>query len=272
MRDGNPALLDALHPWGHSRIQLVLATKSMTKALVCLDYLSVLWVYIMVVGSPPRLRGLLGLGCRCLRSGGITPASAGTTSSSPPSHCSHKDHPRVCGDYFSAMLNMGSVWGSPPRLRGLPMRKPGSGLFTGITPASAGTTELHRTVLVHPEDHPRVCGDYCSSERSGTIANGSPPRLRGLLTCPGRGGIEHGITPASAGTTVIRGSSAPPVPDHPRVCGDYYLLIVCELPIQGSPPRLRGLLRSVRPDGCKRRITPASAGTTFFLLSLPSAP
>ena len=89
-------------------------------------------------GSPPRMRGkgLSGL-CAC-RGSGITPAHAGKIKdsgrTSPRSRdhprvcgekthrcwqtCICRDHPRACGEKAYSRVIIGSLWGSPPRMRG----------------------------------------------------------------------------------------------------------------------------------------------------------
>ena len=218
----------------------------------------------MNAGSPPRLRGLQSKRRRKTQQSGITPASAGTTSTPSSSAGPRQDHPRVCGDYPWYPRLRSSLRGSPPRLRGLLAITPDAELVARITPASAGTTQLMRMSSTLCKDHPRVCGDYKLTATASSGYVGSPPRLRGLRSI----GIHElegsGITPASAGTTAITIPDTSFFEDHPRVCGDYKHHSAPARSSRGSPPRLRGLL--LRPDVGKIviRITPASAGTTQY--------
>ena len=168
----------------------------------------------------------------------------------------------MCGDYSSSPRPFSFRVGSPPRVRGLHRNAGIARQRGGITPACAGTTRTRRSAPWCRWDHPRVCGDYLDPEHEAAIAEGSPPRVRGLLKnadylLPG-----DRITPACAGTTSAGASCSFKSRDHPRVCGDYLNNLDDATVTLGSPPRVRGLRpASAGADG-RRRITPACAGTT----------
>ena len=89
---------------------------------------------------------------------------------------------------------------------------------------------------------------------------GSPPRVRGKGVVDVLVSEPLGITPAYAGK---RGSGSLPRScrrDHPRVCGEKISQTRRNLPLGGSPPRVRGkaLLEKLLFRLC--RITPARAG------------
>ena len=48
--------------------------------------------------------------------------------------------------------------------------------------------------------------------------------------------------------------------DHPRVCGEKFVMLVMPLSATGSPPRVRGKARCDIEGLEGRRITPACAG------------
>ena len=56
------------------------------------------------LGSPPRVRGKVLLGASAILSMGITPACAGKRTMLVGAGMLFKDHPRVCGEKFSAAL------------------------------------------------------------------------------------------------------------------------------------------------------------------------
>ena len=107
-----------------------------------------------------------------------------------------------------------------------------------------------------------MCGENMSAEDTSRLAKGSPPRVRGKLSCLERAAVEDGITPACAGKTVS--SSLPPlrVGDHPRVCGENAKTGVFRLGKAGSPPRVRGKQRRLLHARFYFGITPACAGKT----------
>ena len=75
------------------------------------------------------------------------------------------------------------------------------------------------------------------------------------------GGIR--ITPAHAGKTQSTLSISFLRPDHPRTCGENFILPVVLALIDGSPPHMRGKLENKRTNKRKTRITPAHAGKTL---------
>ena len=112
------------------------------------------------------------------------------------------------------------------------------------------------------EDHPRVCGEYYCAFVAREFMLGSPPRVRGipnmLITMPS----YDRITPACAGNTLNAISCDSEFWDHPRVCGEYFFLMLF-FPFQkGSPPRVRGILLLNVSKKYAIRITPACAGNT----------
>ena len=72
----------------------------------------------------------------------------------------------------------------------------------------------------------------------------------------------YGITPADAGKTFFSTFHISILQDHPRGCGENDD-IQPEFPnVAGSPPRMRGKLRTVNSVSSSTRITPADAGKT----------
>ena len=76
---------------------------------------------------------------------------------------------------------------------------------------------------------------------------------------------KSGITPAHAGKTGIKAAFNLDFGDHPRACGENPLNFCTKAARSGSPPRMRGKLKSgyVIPGG--GGITPAHAGKTCFV-------
>ena len=69
-----------------------------------------------------------------------------------------------------------------------------------------------------------------------------------------------GITPAYAGKRSKCLSGYPKVWDHPRVCGEKYLVEENGFAIMGSPPRMRGKVVQPALPALESGITPAYAG------------
>ncbi len=138
-----------------------------------------------------------------------------------------------------------------------------------ITPACAGNTHRHHETESAPEDHPRLCGEYCLSLPLLMCLKGSPPPVRGIPAFPAILPLAFRITPACAGNTIIKSVSPSQVQDHPRLCGEYYLKESSHVVMAGSPPPVRGILLTFPLLYRAARITPACAGnTTSRLLSI----
>ena len=110
---------------------------------VCGEKLCFVCFLVLLLGSPPRMRGkgLQPVPRRaCL---GITPAYAGKSICISCRCISGRDHPRVCGEKLRARGNTSVPWGSPPRMRG----KVGVSVAVcwplGITPAYAGKSRRY---------------------------------------------------------------------------------------------------------------------------------
>ena len=132
-------------------------------------------------------------------------------------------------------------------------------------------------------DHPRLRGNYLMSADCSRCHAGSPPLTRELLSAVT---YRHGwarITPAYAGTTLIRklaSKTSRITPayagttsgewigdvnkrDHPRLRGNYLMQRRPHCMRMGSPPLTRELLSAVIFRHGWVRITPAYAGTTI---------
>ena len=85
-----------------------------------------------------------------------------------------------------------------------------------------------------------MCGEKLRHEDCERSRLGSPPRVRGKASAARRCRCPQGITPACAGKSPSTRQSSAHGRDHPRVCGEKFLLPVGQLEKIGSPPRVRG--------------------------------
>ena len=194
---------------------------------------------------------------------GITPACAGTTLGAGEKLEVLEDHPCMCWDYNKGVDNMVKIMGSPLHVRGLHIYSFLSIFCLRITPACAGTTLLYIILYLVIGDHPRLCEDYYLSSSLALMVEGSPPHVRGLRPKKDTSSRVLRITPACAGTTVLSCPRHRLHQDHPRLCGDYVDQGKASISSRGSPPPVRGLLKSHIVTLKVGRITPACAGTTF---------
>ena len=212
------------------------------------------------LGSPPRMRGKGSARSSPRECSRITPAHAGK---SHRSHCrffAQRDHPRACGEKFSAAASSTASKGSPPRMRGKALDCRAGLAAAGITPAHAGKRSMMQSWRVQSMDHPRACGEKIGAP-VGVLCNpGSPPRMRGKVRAVTMTLLVMGITPAHAGKRYICKDYSYKYWDHPRACGEKWRATSRGPNTQGSPPRMRGK-GSPSPERIPAvRITPAHAG------------
>ena len=176
-------------------------------------------------GSPPRMRGKVVSSRTILFLGGITPAYAGKRGRQACSIAGSEDHPRVCGEKCRPDWCARRCW--------------------RITPAYAGKRRNWEEKMSSTRDHPRVCGEK-STIASWTVCRvGSPPRMRGKAAGAPVGRLAVGITPAYAGKRGFSTVGSQYRGDHPRVCGEKFMMKMSLTKRQGSPPRMRGKAAAV---------------------------
>ena len=174
------------------------------------------------------------------RCNGITPAYAGKSSAHALPMAAAWDHPRVCGEKYAPAAVRPCRVGSPPRMRGKEALAIFSGVCYRITPAYAGKSTVVLRTRAPVRDHPRVCGEKSRPPITHLIGMGSPPRMRGKVTCLPQLQRVKGITPAYAGKSVQAVHLRLELWDHPRVCGEKAHPLLLLEPRCGSPPRMRG--------------------------------
>ena len=111
------------------------------------------------IGSPPQVRGKLTQMPRRGRMLRITPAGAGKTVTHHQLPPSTQDHPRRCGENVCSSVHNNVHFGSPPQVRGKPLRPRPDKHRPRITPAGAGKTEYYAFPDEETGDHPRRCGE-----------------------------------------------------------------------------------------------------------------
>ncbi len=136
-----------------------------------------------------------------------------------------------------------------------------------ITPACAGRRLELDKARRDARDHPRVCGEKFYGVRPGWHVGGSPPRVRGEDFRDVSRKRQRRITPACAGRRLHCDCALSGLWDHPRVCGEKFIMAKPRKPRDGSPPRVRGEV-DVEFLGLRAvRITPACAGRSRCRIS-----
>ena len=110
-------------------------------------------------GSPPQVRGKPHFQLSLLPPLRITPAGAGKTAPAVDFDSDSEDHPRRCGENSPTNLRVSRHSGSPPQVRGKPIKRTGFFFLIRITPAGAGKTASPQVTITGNTDHPRRCGE-----------------------------------------------------------------------------------------------------------------
>ena len=191
-------------------------------------------------GSPPQVRGKPyppPWGLLFVR---ITPAGAGKTNERNRKETETRDHPRRCGENVKVSEPNHANKGSPPQVRGKLNYRNLRTNIRRITPAGAGKTISVGIVYSKIRDHPRRCGENPKISDFVLFPMGSPPQVRGKRPCGSIAGLILGITPAGAGKTFIRRMGTAQAEDHPRRCGENFIIPLITSFDTGSPPQVRG--------------------------------
>ena len=107
---------------------------------LCGEYAQVRSIDQSAQGSSPLVRGIRKVNRRfeCIMR--IIPACAGNTTNLASILQSHKDHPRLCGEYLSATQEVYAFQGSSPLVRGILVIPSQKQKLLRIIPACAGNT------------------------------------------------------------------------------------------------------------------------------------
>ena len=152
-------------------------------------------------GSSPRVRGAVRLRRTHLRSRGIIPARAGSSSDSRGGGFGSGDHPRASGEQAPHCRQVQRRMGSSPRVRGAVKLCAEFTKTIGIIPARAGSSTGNPACRVRTWDHPRACGEQDLQFIDALPIVGSSPRVRGAALGAHTPNDLLGIIPARAGSS-----------------------------------------------------------------------
>ena len=239
-------------------------------------------------GSSPLTRGKRRRRRRRRCCGGLIPAHAGKTFSSPASELIDGAHPRSRGENTAAAAPMAGPNGSSPLTRGKRAQIKAAVSVVGLIPAHAGKTRMRTSSIspsrAHPRSrgenhhtegahdvrrlaHPRSRGENAASAWARRPWAGSSPLTRGKPARAAAIGPLLGLIPAHAGKTdgrlvgrVVQGA-------HPRSRGENQDLEVVLVHGEGSSPLTRGKHDEVGNALEDGRLIPAHAGKTLSATS-----
>ena len=196
----------------------------------------------------------------CETSSGSSPRLRGTAEARLVNGSGAQVHPRACGEQGATWESAELVAGSSPRLRGTGLQAgERHGLFRFI-PAPAGNSPPPESVGEVNAVHPRACGEQRSVLLSWYPVFGSSPRLRGTGVARKGQCRGHRFIPAPAGNSKRGRGPGPPLPVHPRACGEQRSDVGTLPDGAGSSPRLRGTATVYIDSTGGHRFIPAPAG------------
>ena len=143
------------------------------------------------------------------------------------------------GKDVAVLKSLDNGLGSPPLARERPLDVAADGTLNGITPACAGKTHNHHSLLSAFGDHPRLRGKDQVTNPLGSACLGSPPLARERRVQVAVRSYQARITPACAGKTFSHVALMGIDLDHPRLRGKDPLSSIKTESRQGSPPLAR---------------------------------
>ncbi len=159
--------------------------------------------HVILVGSPPPMRGKVLLLHPIQLAIGITPAYAGKSFILTSRSVYIQDHPRLCGEKAFMIYWSYRRLGSPPPMRGKAVSMQSPPTRYRITPAYAGKSIKNALRFPAGWDHPRLCGEKLSDAVSSLLTLGSPPPMRGKVVSAFTTLVTVRITPAYAWTSHV---------------------------------------------------------------------
>ena len=213
-----------------------------------------------VGGLSPRVRGNRG-GSRIVvgRERSI-PACAGEPPRTQLQCWPKRVYPRVCGGTACLKLNIQTLSGLSPRVRGNHPRRPPLRPAARSIPACAGEPDDRNDGDDGREVYPRVCGGTVSWQGPGNGNVGLSPRVRGNHSRSHTAPARRRSIPACAGEPSPQRISLTCFTVYPRVCGGTKCLMRPTAFGIGLSPRVRGNRSPELVLRVIRRSIPACAG------------
>lgn len=173
---------------------------------------------------------------------GITPTYVGTTVTRLLLQPCPENHPHLCKDYTASSHSDRMVAESSPPAQGLLAVVMGCDCEYGIIPTHIGTTNCPCLPQCTNQNHPHLYRDYViAAFRFPNPLESSPP-IQGLLDCVQQYQKFLRIITACVETTFVHGSPDFLTENHPRLLGDYLVLVGSYLSLVKSSPHRQGLL------------------------------
>ncbi len=152
----------------------------------CGEYIFRYFLGVFALGSPPRVWGIRPARLTHHHPPRFTPTRVGNTFAAAALVGCRAVHPHACGEYIFILYLILYLYGSPPRVWGIPSHYAVDSRSSRFTPTRVGNTQSNgRTATPFPV-HPHACGEYCAHVGVHLIEGGSPPRVWGIRPDNGR--------------------------------------------------------------------------------------
>ncbi len=192
----------------------------------------------------------------------LIPVYAGSTQSSSNTAWSTPAHPRLRGEHQIHRPRPQPHHGSSPSTRGAPRSCLSSSSTTWLIPVYAGSTEMAAAVDALTPAHPRLRGEHRDGRRGRCTDAGSSPSTRGAHGGLEPYGVDNGLIPVYAGSTVSVRFHYAPGSAHPRLRGEHRQQRQPRCLLPGSSPSTRGAQPGEAVAGLGIRLIPVYAGST----------
>ena len=226
------------------------------------------------VGSSPLTRGKRRGVLDGRIGGGLIPAHAGKTPSTPRCCRESGAHPRSRGENLGEQTYNAIKAGSSPLTRGKLRAACGQPWRGGLIPAHAGKTAWTSSGTRSRPAHPRSRGENPRSAHVCLGTSGSSPLTRGKPAARSSLRPVSGLIPAHAGKTILLTERKVSAWAHPRSRGENLTGRQGLGKSWGSSPLTRGKQTRWALSDLEQRLIPAHAGKTGFahgVFDLPRA-
>lgn len=158
-----------------------------------------------------------------------------------PTEADALGQPRTCGEYTACSIATGCLDGSAPHMRGIRATDAHRARREGVSPAHAGNTSRMWRPRRPQRDQPRLCGEHAWCLAVHAAKCGSAPLARGIQLLETQPSVDRRVSPACAGNTAGRSSSARSGRGQPRLRGEYVDDESERRRFSGSAPLARGI-------------------------------
>ena len=227
---------------GNTRCHRTMRWRTSAHPHACGEYAACEAMYESYRGSSPRVWGIPGEDAAGVLTTRFIPTRVGNTSSFTRDLASASVHPHACGEYIITEKDKDALYGSSPRVWGIRQRDGQFRLVDRFIPTRVGNTAQQAPGCIRGAVHPHACGEYHTKIGYLSSADGSSPRVWGILLRSSRTFEFNRFIPTRVGNT-----SAPHVTTTPS---------------SGSSPRVWGILAVFVVANKGRRFIPTRVGNT----------